>query len=280
MKFNSEASSRLRFKLLPCLILCAAVSQGALAFQAPGGTQTGTKPAAPKKAPTNKPKAQPVVKVTDGPPVLITVKADGVPLSRVTAELSRELKVPFMMSDLIGKQDANKLEFEDLTLEAAVRLLSPQVYIDYELAGDGASQPKPLAVYLYGYNEAPPPLTAAVKGNSEILMIEGNTEDGVDGQIASAEEKPIKVQYEKQLLSVQSKKQPLTAVLYEIATTLGVPFELRYESKELVDTSFVNYRLEDAIRRLSPNVRLYYRADLLRSENTPLRLVLVAPASR
>jgi hypothetical protein len=280
MKFNTEAASRRRFKLFPCLFLCAAVSQGALAFQAQGGTQSGTKAAAGKKAPADKPKAQPVVKVTQGPPALITVKADGVPMPKVTAELSRALKVPFLTSDLISKQEASKLEFEDLTLEAAVRYLAPQGYIDYELTGDGAAQPKPLAVYLYGYNEAPPPLTATVKGNSEVLMIEGNTEDGVDGQVAAAEEKPIKVQYEKQLLSVQSKKQPLTAVLYEIASTLGVPFELRYESKELVDTSFANYRLEDAIRRLSPNVRLYYRADLQRSENTPLRLVLVAPASR
>jgi hypothetical protein len=276
MKFHTKATRRLSLRLFPSLILCAAVSQGALAFQAPVGTQSGTKPAAGKKASANKPKPQPVVKVTEGTPTLITVKADGIPMSTVTAELSRELKIPFLMSDLIGKQNA-QANFEDLTVEAAAGVLAPQAYIDYELSGDGVAQPKPLAVYLYGYNEAPPSLTATVKGNSEVLMIEGNTEDGVDSQEVSTEEKPIKVQYEKRLLSVQSKKQPLTAVLYEIATTLGVPFELRYESKEMVDTSFANYRLDDAIRRLSPNVRLFYRADLQRSEITPLRLVLVAP---
>jgi hypothetical protein len=243
------------------------------------------KPADPAAKPSvakpqaEKPRKNFTVRVSKAEPRLVTVKAEQASMSELAAELSSRLKVPVVLSDLVKKQKAS-IEFEGLTIEPAMKMLAPEVYVDYELSGDAVAQPKPLAVYLYGYNEPPPPLNATVKSNSQTLMIEGNTEDGVDAPTESAkDEKPLEIKYEKHLVSLQSKKQPLTAVLAELASTLGIPFELKYESKEIVDTSFSNFRLEDAIRRLSPNVRLYMRTDVQRTENVPLRIVLVAPSS-
>jgi hypothetical protein len=238
------------------------------------------KPRPRPKSETAKSKPAFSISVSKDNPRLITLRAEDAPLSDLAAELSRKLNVPVLLSKLTEKQRLT-IEFEDFTLEAAIRILAPQSYIDYEFSGDMDAQPKALTIYLNAHNEAPPPLDATVKGGTTLLMIEGNTEDGVDAQNANAtseEEEPLKVSYERHLLSVVSKKQPLTVVLYDIAKTIGIPFDLVYESTEVVDTSFSDYRPEEAIRRLSPNVRLFVRTDLQRSENTPLRLVLAPPA--
>jgi hypothetical protein len=66
-------------------------------------------------------------------------------------------------------------------------------------------------------------------------------------------------------------------VLWKIANRLGIPAEIRYSSPEIVDKEIKNIALEDAIPALSPNVRVYVRADLNRSERTLLRLTLVPP---
>jgi len=78
---------------------------------------------------------------------------------------------------------------------------------------------------------------------------------------------------------VRAHKQPLSVVLFKIANEIGVPFELRYESPEVVDVEFSNYTLEQALRSLSPEVRFYYRLDLQTFQAQPLRMALVAPAS-
>lgn len=221
-----------------------------------------------------------LLRVSIAQPRSITLKAEKVPLPEIASAISSKLRVPVILSELMRKQKVT-IEFEDLGLEPAMRLLGPQVFIDYEVNGDVLVQPKPLAVYIYAYNETPPSLSATVKSNTDTLLIEGDTEEGTDqAQKASdsKDDKPLLVKYDKQLLSIKSKKQPLTAVLAELAVTLGIPFELRYESREIVDKTINNYRLEDAIQQLSPNIRFYLRSDLQRAESIPLRIVLVAPA--
>jgi hypothetical protein len=221
-----------------------------------------------------------LLRVSKGQPRSITLKAEKVPLPEIASAISSKLRVPVILSDLMRKQKVT-IEFEDLGLEPAMRLLGPRVFIDYEINGDVLVQPKPLAVYIYAYNETPPSLSATVKSNTDTLLIEGDTEEGTDqAQKASdsKDDKPLLVKYDKQLLSIKSKKQPLTAVLAELAVTLGIPFELRYESREIVDKTINNYHLEDAIQQLSPNIRFYLRSDLQRAESIPLRIVLVAPA--
>ena len=243
----------------------------------------GSKPAA---KPAQKPQTEktdaapakkvPLVRVSKEAPFAISIKADDIPITEVTSVISSKLKVPVYLSELMRKQKVT-LDFERLTLEPAMKILAPQVYVDYEYSGDAAVQPKALAVYLYAYNETPPALNATVRSNSETLMIEGNTEDSTD-PAAAATSHPLEVKVDKRLVTVKSTSQPLTVVLAELATSLGIPFELRFESKEIVNTSFDSYRIEDAIQLLSPNIRLYQRSDLQRAESIPLRLVLVAPA--
>ncbi|PYS79051.1 MAG: hypothetical protein DMF66_04070 [Acidobacteria bacterium] len=182
------------------------------------------------------------------------------------------------MSPLVERQKVT-LDFGGLNLEATLRMLAPQAYVDYVLGGDDPEQPKPLAIYLQGLNERPPSLTASVRGNSEAVLIEGNTEDGSDEQAQQKkDEDPLKVTFANNLLSVRAHKQPLSVVLFKIASEVGVPFEMRYESPAVVDVEFSNYSLEQAVRSLSPEVRFYYRLDLQTFQTQPLRLSLAAPA--
>jgi hypothetical protein len=278
MQYNLFSGFRLRIQRSVCSAMLLSLFSFSMVCTAQDGKEPQGKPttkagAEPEKKPS-------IIKVSKDLPRGITVKVEDVALTEVASGISSRLKIPVNLSELMRKQTVS-LDFEGLTLEPAMRLLAPQVFVDYEYSGDASVQPKALAVYLYGYNETPPALTATVKGNSETLMIEGNTEDSTDAPSPAAgdkNEKPLEIKFEKQMVSLKSKSQPLTVVLAELASSLGIPFELRYESREVVNTSFNSYRIEDAIRRLSPNVRLYLRSDLQRAENIPLRLVLVAPA--
>jgi hypothetical protein len=219
------------------------------------------------------------VKMSRGAPQTFTVKAKDVSISEVTGELSRLLKVPINLSPVMSKQRVT-LDFGGLNLDATLRMLAPQPYIDYVAGGDDA-QPKPLAIYLQAANERQPSVTASVHGNTEAILIEGDTEEGTDSeaQKKKEEEDPLRVTFANNQLSVRARKQPLSVVLFKIASEVGVPFEMRYDSPELVDVEFNNYSLEQAVRSLSPGVRFYYRLDLQTFQVQPLRLALLSPAS-
>jgi hypothetical protein len=237
-------------------------------------------PAADKKespaSPTEKPWS---VKVSKNAPHTFTVKAKEARLGEITGELSRILNVPITLSPLMEKQRLT-LDFGGLNLEATLRMLAPQSYIDYVAGGDDPVQPKPLAIYLQGMNERPPAANATVRGTSEAWVIEGDTEEGTDSesQKKKEEEDPLRVTFVNNQLSVRAHKQPLSVVLFKIANEVGVPFELRYESTEMIDVEFTNYSLDQAMRSLSPGIRFYYRLDLQTFQMQPLRLALVAPA--
>jgi hypothetical protein len=217
------------------------------------------------------------VRMSRAAPHTFTVKAREARLADITGEISRLVKVPVSLSPLVEKQKVT-LDFGGLNLEATLRMLAPQAFVDYVQGGDDPEQPKPLAVYLQGMNERPPSLTASVRGSSEAVVIEGNTEDDADGQSQKKEAEPLKVTFANNQLSVRARKQPLSVVLFKIANEVGVPFEMRYESPAVVDVEFSNYSLEQALKSLSPEVRFYYRLDLVTFQAQPLRLLLVAPA--
>jgi hypothetical protein len=217
------------------------------------------------------------VRMTKAAPHTFTVRAKDSSLPEITREISRLLKVPITLSPLLERQKVT-LDFGGLNLEATLRMLAPQAYVDYVTGGDDPEQPRPLAVYLQGANERPPSTTASVHGSSEAILIEGNTEDGTDGGEQKKEEDPLTVTYTNNLLSVRAHKQPLSVVLYRVATEMGVPFEMRYETPEVIDVEFTNYTLEQALKSLSPGVRFYYRLDLQTFQSQPLRMVLVPPA--
>lgn len=218
--------------------------------------------------------------MSQGAPHTFTVKAKESSLAEIAGELARLTKVPVTLSPVMGKQKVS-LDFAGLNLEATLRMLAPQGYIDYVAGGEGGDEPKPLALYLQAANEKPPATTSAVRGTSEAILIEGDTEEGTDNEAQKKreEEDPLRVTWANNQLSVRARKQPLSVVLFKIASEVGVPFEMRYESVEMVDVEFQNYPLDQAFRSLSPGVRFYYRVDLQTFQVQPLRLALLPPAA-
>ena len=233
--------------------------------------------AAPPAEPKGKEKGTWNLEVSKGTPLTYSLKAANAPLTDIAAEIGRKLKAPISLSPLMGKQKVTT-EFSGLTFDAALRMLAPQVFIDYEVGGDAVAEPKVLAVYLYAFNEAPPALSAAVKNSSEAMLIEGDTEEGTEEYEKRKKESSLEITYTRNQLTVHAKRQPLTVVLYKIANEIGVPFDLRHESAEIVDVNFTNFALDQAMRLISPSVRFYFRADLQTSQILPLRIALVAPA--
>jgi hypothetical protein len=245
---------------------------------APTAKQT-PRPAASPAAAANAAKPLWSVKISRKSPTTISLSSKNGSLSEIAAEISKRLKVPVILTALMQKQRITQ-EFENLPLEESLRLLAPQVYVDYELSGDASKLPKPVGIFLQGMNEQPPAEASVVKGDSEAILIEGNTEDGLDAtNVKDDDQTPLRVKVEKNQLSVKARKQPLTAVLYEIASKVDIPFEMKYESTELVDVEFNNFTMEQAVRTLSPNIRLYQRTNLTSYEVRPLRLVLMSPAN-
>lgn len=267
----SAAGFALMLALMPATIFADQKAGGeAKPAPAPAAAQ-----AAPKAA------AKPwSVRMSKGAPHTFTVKAKEAALSEITGELSRLLKVPFTLTPLMAKQKVT-LEFGGLNLEATLRMLAPQSYVDYVAGGEGGDEPKALAIYLQGMNEPMPSMNAAVRGTSEAILIEGDTEEGTntEAQRKKEEENPLRVSFANNQLSVRARKQPLSVVLFKIASEVGVPFEMRYDSAELVDVEFQNFPLDQAFRSLSPGVRFYYRVDLQTFQVQPLRLALLSPAS-
>jgi hypothetical protein len=219
------------------------------------------------------------VRMSKASPHTFSVKAKETPLTEITEELAKLTKVPISLSPVVAKQKVS-LDFAGLNLEATLRMLAPQGYVDYVAGGGGGDEPKPLALYLQGAGERPPSTTAAVRSTSEAILIEGDTEEGTDSeaQRKREEEDPLRVTWANNQLSVRARKQPLSVVLFKIASEVGVPFEMRQESAEMVDVEFQNYPLDQAIRSLSPGVRFFYRVDLQTFQVQPLRLALLSPA--
>src|SRR5688500_19264554 len=112
-------------------------------------------------------------------PILnISLKAEKAKMSEVAQELSKRLKVPVFL----GPQRQNELlsiEFSELTLEPALQLLSPTVYVDYEIDSGGQTPPRVLGIFLYHANQGERPASAVVHGSTPPRLIEGDTEHGV-----------------------------------------------------------------------------------------------------
>jgi hypothetical protein len=259
-----KLSPSFRVRLLAVLLV---TFQGLAIYARPlGQTQTpsAAKPAAKKKF---------RLRITKGHLTGVSLKADKASLTEIAADLSKLLAAPVSLGPTMQKQIIT-VEFADIPLEPAMRLLAPRVFMDYEIRAD--AQPKLLGIFLVGQDDPDPAKDAIVQGSSQALLFEGNTEETVEQPVA---EEPLQVDLEDDNLTIKSKKQPLIALLITIADVLGVPAEIKYESNEIVDTVIKNTPFEDAIPRLSPNIRLYVRADLTRSERTALRLVLIQPVA-
>jgi len=210
-------------------------------------------------------------------PILnISLKAEKAKISEVSQELSKKLKTPIFL----GPERQNELitvEFSELTLEPALQLMSPTVYVDYEIDTGSGEPPKPLGIFFYDANQSEPPATAVVTGTGQSMLIEGNTEDGVPTEGEEKKEEPLRITYDNKLLSVKAKKQPLSLVLLKIGEELGIPVDIQTQNLTEVDTEISKLPVEDVVRQLSPHIRLFVRADLTRAEKRALRLVYAEP---
>jgi hypothetical protein len=218
--------------------------------------------------------------VRNKPILNISLKAEKVKLAEIAAELSKRLKTPIVVGASLQKEVVS-LEFSELTLEPALQLMAPAVYVDYEIDTGSVTPPKPLGIFFQDSNSGEPPLSPQARGANQSILIEGDTEDGVEAETDEArkrlEEQPLRVQYLNNNLSVKAKKQPLALVLLKIGEELGIPVDIQVEPKDIIDTEITKLPVEEAIRRLSPNITLFMRANLTHAERRALRLVLSDP---
>ena len=212
--------------------------------------------------------------VTEDQIIGISLKAQDATVKEIAAELSKRLRIPISMTSIIERHKVT-VNFSDLVLEPALQQLAPQVFIDYEIDTTPGKAPRPLGIFLQGYNELPPAENAVVHGTSDVIIIEGDTEDTGEDKNKDDKEKELDVKYEKGELTVLARKQPVVVVLYAIANELGVPLEV---TNEIVDPISVNIKkasVESVLQQISPYIRLYLRADLMTQQRKPLRIVLV-----
>jgi hypothetical protein len=218
--------------------------------------------------------------VKSGQLIGVSLKAKEAKLAEIAADLASRLKVKVVLSPSLTQQTVS-VNFSQLALEPALQLLAPQVFVDYQI--DGPKQ-TPVGIFLYGYDDSQPAVNAVVTGSSEALLIEGDTEDGVEPTTEEGrkriEDDPLKIRYVNNRLSLKTNKQPLSLVLLKLGSELGIPVELREDNGDLITTELAGLSLEEVVQRLSPHIRLYVRADLQRLERRPLRMVLLAPESQ
>jgi hypothetical protein len=108
-----------------CLLICLGCFSTAFS-QKPTTTHVDAKQAKPAAKPSF------LLTVKTRPILNISLKAEKAKVSAVAQELAKRLKIPVQL----GKQRESQLltvEFSELTLEPAMQLLAPQVYVDYEI---------------------------------------------------------------------------------------------------------------------------------------------------
>ncbi len=265
-------------KRITLAVLMAFASLTTAVSQTPKTPESEPKQTTKESKPFTKPAF--VMNVKTRPILNISLKAEKARMSEVAQELSKRLKIPVFL----GPQRLNELisiEFSQLTLEPALQLMSPTVFLDYEVDTGSSTPPKPLGIFFYDANQGEPPLTAVITGSSQSLLIEGDTEDGVEPETEDEkkkrEEEPLRVSYVNNSLTVKAKKQPLNFVLLKIGEVLGIPVDIQANSVSIVDAEISKLPVEDVVRQLSPNIRLFMRADLTRAERRALRMVLAEP---
>jgi hypothetical protein len=245
--------------------------------------EQNAKPAQPEKSQperTGSKKSNFELSVKTKPILNISLKAEKIKLVDIAAEMSKRLKTPIVVGASLQKEVVS-IEFTELTLEPAMQLMAPAVYIDYEIDTGAVTPPKALGIFFQDANSGEPPLSPSAQGATQSILIEGHTEEGVEPQTEDdrkrLEEQPLRIQYQNNNLSVKAKKQPLALVLLKIGEELGIPVEIQTEPKDVIDAEITKLPVEDAIRKLSPNIRLFMRANLMHAERRALRLVLSDP---
>jgi hypothetical protein len=199
----------------------------------------------------------------------ISLDAQGAKLSDIAADLSRRLGVRIIVGPTLVDETI-WATLVSASLESALGALAPRPYIDYEFRQD--AEPAPREIYLLGSAEPEP----AIRGSAQGLLITGHTEDGS----RSSAPDPLRVLYDNNRLTLSSKQQPLAVVVTAIADMLNVPAEIQYDAIEIVDTEIRDAPPEQALVRLSPNIRVTVRVDVYWGKQTVRRIVVTRTAAR
>ena len=199
------------------------------------------------------------VRVKQNGAYFVSVRAKAAPLPEIAADLSRRIKAPVVLSRVMEKQKVT-LDFEDLPLEVALQLLAPNPYVHYELQGGAPAICR--EIFLNAFNE-PVPVPKLENKNISFVMT-GDTES------TDNKDDPLRVSYKDQRLSVNVKKQSLTAVLDRIASVLGVNFSMKQDTTDTVDLDFKEMPLEGAISYFPSSVHLHVWKDIQRISVVPL----------
>lgn len=223
--------------------------------------------------------AQPVrraytLTVTKDATPFVSLAAQDAALSDVAMDLAKQLGAKVILGPSL-KTERISARFEGTPVEPAMLAIAPRVLIDYEIRRD--AQPVPLGIYLLGQDDPVPAVSAVVQGTSQGLLVMGNTED--TGKPPA--DAPLRITYDKGRLTVFAKQQPLIVVVMAIADEMGVPAEIKYETREVIDANVKDTAMiAETLAGLSEHVRVYVRSDANRLEKTLLRVVVVGPSAK
>jgi hypothetical protein len=254
--------------------------------QQPPVTQKSNPKSAPTKARPGAPK-RPTFRVDTmtTPYMAVSVHARKAPITEVTAEISKQLKLPVVLAPKI-KQELVTTDFDSFPLEAAVRLLAPKVIIDYVITGGEGpipSKKEAIAVYLMALGESPSREGPYIFNKSGAMLMVGTVYATEEEEKAAMELKKIMLQVTEQngIFDVRAEKQYLTDVLQEIADKARIPFSVvttdggQMEIDKMVTWDIKAVTLEQLTRGWLPNgIRLYSRVDLQSYIEKPLRLTI------
>jgi len=204
-------------------------------------------------------------------PVTMSLKANNARVSDVATELGRRLKAKVVLGPGVQNERIT-VDIPVTMLETALISLAPRVFVDYEIRQDAA--PLPLGIYLLGATDPVPATDTVVRGTSQGLLIEGNTED----MPKTPEEDPLRITGDRRFLSVVIKKQPLSLVARAIGEVLGIPVESKYDATEIITATLTNGLPEETVTGLSPNLHFFVRVDVNLAERTPLKILVEKPA--
>ena len=267
----------------------------AAAQQKPPVAQTQQPPpATPKSTPkAAQPKARPGtakrptwrVDAMTTPYMAVSVHARKAPITEITAEISKQLKVPVVLAPKI-KQEVVTTDFDSFPLEAALRLLAPKVIIDYVITGGEGpipSKKEAVAVYLMALGESPSREGPYILNKSGAQLVVGVVYATKEEEEAALELKKSMLQVTEQngIFDVRAEKQYLTDVLQEIADKARIPFSVvttdggQKELDQIVTWDIKAVTLEQLTRGWLPNgIRLYSRVDLQSYVEKPMRLTI------
>jgi len=204
-------------------------------------------------------------------PITMSLKADNARVSDVATELGRRLKAKVILGPGVQNERIT-VDVPVTMLETALISLAPRVFVDYEIRQEAT--PLPLGIYLLGATDPVPASDTVVRGTSQGLLIEGNTED----MPKTPEEDPLRITGDRRFLSVVIKKQPLSLVARAIGEVLGIPVESKYDANEIITATLTNGLPEETVTGLSPNLHFFVRVDVNLAERTPLKIVVEKPA--